>query len=167
MNQIDVVIENESSILSPFSGKNHLISQDLADYLEERIDVRLLKEEITINLICDSIDAEEEIIYQKAIHNSYLEKYEAAKRENKKNRVISLSMLFIGSVILTIGLILGQHSRNSVLLEIYDIVAWVFIWEAVDLMFFRNGLLRVNSKKYKALANSTIIYSKTSENSAD
>lgn len=42
--------------------------------------------------------------------------------------------------------------------EVTDIVAWVFLWESVDIHVFRNHSLRRDVRRYEALENMQVEY---------
>ena len=51
----------------------------------------------------------------------------------------------------------GLFFKNSVLwMRVFDIVAWVFIWEAVDIIAFKCKELKINQLKYLNLIDMKI-----------
>ena len=61
----------------------------------------------------------------------------------KRNAVTSLIMAIIAVAILTVYVALALYSADYVLLEIIDIAAWVFMWEAVDLFFLERRAIKL------------------------
>ena len=59
---------------------------------------------------------------------------------------------FVGVLILALAVYIGYHYDSPVWTEVIDIVAWVFVWEAVDIGAFQNRTLRVNRMRYQKLA---------------
>ena len=155
---IDVVINDEDSIMSPFSGCYPTVSGEFSEFIESRITRHHIKHQATINIISDEIDDEEKKLYSQAIKNNYFEKYIDCRKEMIRDFIISGIMLLIGAVVLTVALIMDSLNRNLLLLEIYDIVAWVFIWEAVDVVFFKRTLTNLHRKKYYCLMNANITF---------
>ena len=64
-------------------------------------------------------------------------------RRSKKNQVLSAILVLVGITILVINRILGENGiygakeslESSILLEFFDITSWVFIWQAVTVLF--------------------------------
>lgn len=160
---IDILVNNEEDMLSPFSGMNPIISSSLFDYLEQKTNNRKIKNGIVLNVISNTIDALEELLYKNAIYNTYEEKYLEAKKDSKRNLIVAITMMFIGILTLVVGIILDHHNKSSIILEIYDIIAWVFIWEAVDIFFFKQFSLKFKRKKYQHLMNAEINFKNKDE----
>ena len=51
-----------------------------------------------------------------------------------------------------------EKKDSDVLLEVIDIFAWVFLWEAVDLFCFECTALRIKSWRYLALSSCVVEY---------
>lgn len=76
-----------------------------------------------------------------------MDKYIVDNRKLKNDKKISFFLGLIGLLILIFVIIL-EYQENSVLwMRVFDIVAWVFIWEAVDIMAFKCKELRINQLK--------------------
>ena len=71
-------------------------------------------------------------------------------------------MLIIGIVVIAVSVFFYVFSHNIVG-EIIDIVAWVFVWEAVDLFFFRSPILIREKLKCKHFIEAEITYSFANE----
>lgn len=153
---INVIINENDYILSPFSDKNPLISRQLAEYLEDNIDYKLLNKKIVLKIICCEENMNNLDIYRFAIKNTYQRKYHNTKKQINQLMVIAIIMFLIGVIILSFALVLDYLDKNILLFEVYDIIAWVFIWEAVDVFFFRRLLLIYKNRWNKLLMESTI-----------
>lgn len=57
-------------------------------------------------------------------------------------------MLLVGVVALAVVLTLSLLKRVEILVEVLDIFAWVFLWEAVDLFFLEGGVLRMKQRRF-------------------
>ena len=118
------VISDETAYLLNF----YLLNMTLEDY-----------EEIVFVISGRDLSDLEKNIYRKAIKNYYQEEFIDTQDQIRENLRSVLWMLFVGSLILVFKFLLwwfipAVRSIN-VGLEFIDIVAWVFIWEAVVLLF--------------------------------
>ena len=118
------VISDETAYLLNF----YLLNMTLEDY-----------EEIVFVISGRDFSDLEKNIYRKAIKNYYQEEFIDTQDQIRENLRSVLWMLFVGSLILVFKFLLwwfipAVRSIN-VGLEFIDIVAWVFIWEAVVLLF--------------------------------
>jgi len=42
--------------------------------------------------------------------------------------------------------------------EVIDIIAWVFLWEAVDISIFKNRSLRIRQVRYLSYIEMKVVY---------
>ena len=90
------------------------------------------------------INAKERVrIIHSCLKEYYSEKYIASKKELRFNLVATLMLAFSGIV----ALILAFLVDHSIWSEVIDIAAWVFLWEAVDIWFFKNREGRITRKR--------------------
>ena len=84
------------------------------------------------------------------------------KRTMKRNYILALIMFIIGVLVFSLMFILDHFFANSLGLwkEVIDVVAWVFIWESVDIAFIEkienSNLIKISNN----IINSKIIFSK-------
>ncbi len=118
------VISDETAYLLNF----YLLNMTLEDY-----------EEIVFVISGRDLSDLEKNIYRKAIKNYYQEEFIDMQDQIKENMRSILWMLFVGTLILVFKFLLWWFvpavKSINVGLEFIDIVAWVFIWEAVVLLF--------------------------------
>ena len=80
----------------------------------------------------------------------------------KRNYILALIMFIIGVLVFSLMFILDHFFANSLGLwkEVIDVVAWVFIWESVDIAFIEkienSNLIKISNN----IINSKIIFSK-------
>ncbi len=79
----------------------------------------------------------------------------------KKQYLIAAILALVGMVFLAVSLAIGDLWNGAFFGELVDIAAWVFVWEAVDVICFRKQELRVNRTRYQALMNMEIDLKKT------
>lgn len=156
---INMEIQNDDNFLDEFSRTDYpIISTQIAEYIEKVTTALKPTEKYTLRIHSDCIDENEKMIYTKAIKNYYMDKYIVDNRKLKNNRKISAFLGLIVILILIFVIIL-EYQENSVLwMRVFDIVAWVFIWEAVDIMAFKCKELRINQLKYLNLIDMNIEY---------
>ncbi|MBO5223887.1 MAG: hypothetical protein J6C23_05185 [Clostridia bacterium] len=158
---IPVSIREEDSILSPFSPKGRpTISGEFAEFLDSQYTDMKSKEKLHIDIECDTIDDKEEILYEGAIRSYYKAEEKRKTKELVRNNVIALIMLLTGIVVLTVSVVFFILS-HEIIGEIIDIVAWVFVWESVDLFFMRRPQLLSEIIRCRHFAESKITYSVT------
>ena len=165
---IDMNINDDGDFLSVYSKSDiPVISCDVAEFIENEARPAKPGERFTLRIHSSCIDAAEKVIYDKAIRKYYEEKDAANERELRRNNVIALLLLAAGILVLAFAVFFNAKMETLVWSEVIDIVAWVLIWEAVDVMLFRNNELRVNKHRYRALSSMKIEYYDTGKNEKD
>jgi len=150
-------VKNDDGFLSEFSSKNTpVISSSVAEFLEESAYGVPLKNGITLNIESNCIDENEKIEYEKAIREYYSEKYVSNEKELKKHHAISYFLIVLGVFILALAIYFNVKFGFLICSEIMDIVAWVFLWEATDILCFKSKELRDKRKKYLAFLSMEI-----------
>lgn len=76
------------------------------------------------------------------------ERYNAGNRELKWNTIIVLLLALAGIIALAIAFLIDHQTANPLWTEVVDIIAWVFLWEAVDISAFKNKELRIKKLRY-------------------
>lgn len=140
---VDMTVNDDGDFLSRFSeSENPVINSDVADFIENTTKSIPPSAMISLRIHSDCIDDKEKVVYDKAIREYYTEKYISADKERKRNLLISAIMLFFGVLILSTAIML-EYANNIIWSEVIDIVAWVLIWEATDVIFFKNRALKL------------------------
>lgn len=156
---VPISVENDDGFLSPYSIKGEeIISQDVANFLEDNIAGNPLKNGLHLQIQGKTIDDMEEKRYENGIRNYYRKKVLDANRDLKRNAIASLIMFLIGCLILTLYLVIEFSNSHHILAGIIDIAAWVFVWEAVDLFLIQRKLLKLKAIRYYELFNSKISF---------
>ncbi len=157
---VDFCVHSDDDFLSPYSlHSNAELSTGVAEFIERSVDTSPVKEQVRLRVYSNVITEEEKIVYDKAIHGYYADRFESVRREKKRILVIALIMAVIGVIALSlmIGLeVVGE--RVMVLSAVIDIFAWVFLWEAVDLSCLEYVALRLKSWRYLTLSACVIEY---------
>jgi len=157
---VNISVRNDDYFLSPYSVDSHaVLSSEVSNFIEDSLKIIPANESIRLRIHSNTISESEKIEYTNAIHSHYAESYKSTSFEKKRYKRIALVMAIVAILVLTvmIGLdVLGL--KNAVALEIIDIVAWVFMWEAVDIFFMRCTSLSIKEKRYLRLCDSEIEY---------
>ena len=141
---IHMTVSDDTDFLSVFAENNTpMIGADVAEYLEENIVGLPVHKQWNLQIFSNCIDKEEQKAYQEGVKEYYLNQYMANKKELHRNTVISVLLAVAGMIALFFTLLIDSIYGNLFWAEIVDIVAWVFVWESVDVFVFRNHELRM------------------------
>lgn len=151
-------VTDDSNFLSPFSVKGDpLISDETAAFLNLNIKHNLRDSGVKLIIAGDVIDENEQEVYKTAIRNYYQVEYRETWKELRRNAIDVLAMLLFSACIFALAVILETVAHaNAVILNMIDVFAWVFTWEAVDLFFFRRPQLRKEQNRNAAAIDAEI-----------
>lgn len=155
---IDVGIKSEDSFFSPYCTKEvPMIDGALGEYVETRLKGAPKETEFTVHFrLAEGVAIEEEVA-RRAVEHYLDDRVVSTAQRYRRNGVVSLFMGVIG-VLLLVAMIMVEHltSGLTVLYEVMDIAAWVFLWEAVDQFFFARSLLKLELMVNRLFADATI-----------
>lgn len=151
-------VADDSNFLSPFSVKgNPLISSETAEFLNLNIKHNLRDSGVKLIISSNQIDDNEKEVYKTAIKNYYRVEYKETWKELRRNAFSAIIMLLFSALIFAIAVILETTTNaNAVILNMIDVFAWVFTWEAVDLFFLRRPELRKEQNRNSAAIDAEI-----------
>lgn len=156
---VNMTVKDDSNFLSVFSvSDTPVISMDVAEFIENSTQLIPAGELLTLRIHSNCVDEREQIIYEKAIKEYYAEKYLANERELKKNNRLSLLLVLVGIMVLAVAIFLEYMANSVIWSEVIDIVAWVFLWEAVDIRAFCNRSLKSKRLRYLAYMSMKVEY---------
>lgn len=156
---IPLSIKDDSNFISPFSlGGAPLLSREVADFLESSLRPKHFKEDLHIKICSNEIDEQEQPIYRQAIKNYFSGKYVSEQHHQKRRLIVSLFMLMAGILSLLAVVGLQYFNMGSIFIEVADIVAWVFLWEAADIFFLERIMARWEQYKNIALSSAKISF---------
>ena len=146
---INMTVKDDSNFLSVFSeGETPVISTEVAEFIEHSTHAVPPTELFTLRIRSSCIDDQEKSLYQKAIKEFYTQKYIANERELKRNLVIISLLSLMGILVLAFELFFEYKIGDAIWTEVIDIVAWVLLWESVDIGIFGNRSLKLKKKYY-------------------
>lgn len=146
---INMCVKNDDDFLSPFSATDTpVISPEVAEFVENSTCLSAPGEQFVLRIKSDCIDDAEKELYQTAIREYYTQKYIANDRELRHRRRLAWAMGAVGVLILALAIFWEYRFSSLVWAEFIDIVAWVFIWEAVYAEQFDNRKRRLQKRSY-------------------
>ena len=115
-------------------------------------------EQLALHIKSACVDETKQQIYKDAIKEYYTEKFYANERELKIQNRIALLLAILGIIVLACSIFLQYRFDSIIWSEVIDIVAWVLLWEAVDIKFFKTRELALKRKRYNAFISMEILY---------
>jgi uncharacterized protein (TIGR04206 family) len=157
-----MMVKDDSDFLSVFSeSQTPVISFSVADFLENTTRSLSSKEQITLRVKSDCVDKEEREIYPKAIKEYYAEKYVANEKELVRYKITAMILAILGVLTLAVAIFISEKFGSPLWSEVIDIVAWVLLWEAVDIMAFRSRNQRLLRWRYLAFIDMKVEFYNT------
>ena len=142
-------VSDDSNFLSVFSENDTpVIDHSVAEFIETSTHSVKPAERMTLKIRSNCIDENEKTLYCRAIREYYTEKYAAVNRELKKNHWIAFLLGLFGVGVLAGAIVLEYFHESAIWAEVVDIVAWVFLWEAVDISFLETRKLKLDRYRY-------------------
>lgn len=149
---INMNVREDSGFISSFSDTTKpVISDAVADFLVSRAEAVPINERLTLRVYGDCIDEAEREIYKSAISEYFLESYAAGQREFIRNTIAAVVLAVLGVLVLGVMILLESIIQVAVWIEVIDIIAWVFVWEAADIWFLENRVVDLRRKRCLAL----------------
>lgn len=161
---IGMTVRDDREFLSDLSANGRpTISSEVAEFIERGAMQYPPKERLCLHVRSDCIDEKEQNVYRGAIAEYYRLQYRQDVRDLRRNLFVSLAMTLAGVIALVVTLVVAYLSSNAILSEMLDIVAWVFLWEAVDQFFLERSLLRMRRNRCLALISMRVVFSSGTE----
>lgn len=133
--------DKASNLLVDFGGKTTLFNNEVITKIKEAIDKFPVFFKIKINLYIDDYEGfDPNLINEKFKDTLELTQYKARKEKSFK-WLISTLLILAGVILLFLNIVgqannwFGNETNKEIVIEIIDIAAWVFIWEAVTMIF--------------------------------
>ena len=149
---VDLSVTDDSGCLSPYSSADEpLISADFADFIYHSVKHVHPGEKLHFRVRCNAADDTEKRVYPEAIKNYYTSEFIECSRDMKKNTLYSVIMTALAALVFTVMIMLEGFGVESVILSMIDVVAWVFMWEAVDLFVLERSAIRMKRSRLLSL----------------
>lgn len=157
--EINLTIYDDDNFLSPYSSDNEeIISDEVASFLENNVHLINPKEPLHIKISSNEINETEKGIYKRAINNYYFNEVVEIDRSLKFNTLATVLLTLI-SLIIFVGLyFLMSYTSIPILPEVITVIAWVFLWEAVNQFFIERAFLRRRENRCLNLMSAKISF---------
>ena len=150
----------KSEIYSSFATKNNkIVNESLIEHVDEICDCLTKNDTLEFRVLTPKEDAATPNDIEQAFDNHYTKRMAKTKQEYRAALGQGLVMFFVGVLIFSLYFVLRTFIEpNSVVsfLEIVDIASWVFVWEAVDIIFLGIIQKRMEQLRYKKILNAKI-----------
>ncbi len=145
---VDITISDSENLLSIYNpdGKK-IISTEMANVIDNSTKSTSINKDIHLRFSCNSNSPAKEDIYKQAIKNYYLNEFADKERRLHNNFLITIFVFVMAVLFLALFFILEKVNCPWYLNYFIEIVAWVFAWETVDLIFFQRQLIRYEQRK--------------------
>lgn len=140
---VNIKVEHQNQILSSFNYDNKdTLNSDFCDYLWKNAKMMPPYDDLQINIYSNEEINEQEVI--KATKTHYSREYIEAKQSLSKTNFVALTSLLLGIFSLALLLIFYSVFNNFYVTTLIEIMAWVFVWEAVDKFFYGRTNIKRN-----------------------
>ena len=140
-NEIDLY--NKYSYLNNDINNNPIINNDIIDYLTGETENISFKNSLLISIkTVNTIFLNSDII-EKLIKENIYKKLSIINRRIKRLNVYSVVLALIGMLLIGITQISEFLTKEFPVREFIIVMSWVFMWKAVDIIFFeKTGILK-------------------------
>ncbi|SKB11983.1 conserved hypothetical protein [Planktothrix sp. PCC 11201] len=163
---IEIALNHYTDIFNqwdPAPFKRREIDPDLESYLLRSSDEIPFKKSIELCFIVPQEQRDEKMEEEsrQGLKNSFAFKIYLFKKEIKRANSRIIDFIFVGFISLGMATIYSDNSTavvTSVFFQALVISGWVFIWEAISLLFFKNREFYHRYRTYKRLQNAPVIF---------
>ena len=153
---INVKSKDHEQIFSEYNYENKTnLNPNLCDYLWNNAKLAPLDKSLTIKIFDNSNLNKDEV--ESAIKTHYRREYIETKDQLKKINLFTLACMLIGVLFLVALVFLHKLADNYYLDIIMEIVAWVFIWEAVDRFFLEAPRVKRKCMRIQQLYDAKVV----------
>lgn len=142
---IPIKLESIDNLYMKHDYKKLVLSDDVADYIEEIASIIPFKYDIVLEFHCHQISDDEQERIKKIVKNNFGMEIDDIDYENRMSGYISIILFIVGIAILIIA-----YALEGKILELIDellfIAGWVVLWDMMESIIFTN-----NERKIKRL----------------
>lgn len=140
---ISLHYEKASELLNLNMGKKDhpLFAKDFLEEVQEIIENAPIGYKLHLNFEIDDYEGYDPKILIKSFNDTLELGQYNSRNERQRKQWISAILILIGVILLFLMTIIkennmfGEGIRSSIITEVMDIVAWVFVWEAATILF--------------------------------
>ncbi len=150
-------VRNDDGFLSPFYAEGcPVISGETAAFLEQSVKHVRPENKVRFVISGNCVEETERPLYQKAIENYYRQEFSETRDQIRRNTAAGTVMTAIAVLVFLLAITLTALSAATLILDVLDVVAWVFLWEAVDLFFLQRPILRIKQLRNLQIATAKV-----------
>lgn len=150
---IDISIHNEDVFANYGYDDKEFIDYELMDTVYNLSNAYPLRHCLSIKFINESDKTIDEKRFKSAYKNTL--KTEINKKKNEMKRCITTGLImFVIGLILLLTYVYISPKWGPFIEEVFDLVAWVFAWAAVEILTVELIQILIEIKKYKRILNS-------------
>ncbi len=158
---IKVYVDKKDDFYNQYDPLNKSINFDIANYIIEEANNIPFRYKLKIEFFSDDLTESEKDSIRKILKEYYA--FEIKKEENilKASAIKGICLLLMGILIIT-SEILGIWSNiayDKIFLEVMDILAWVLLWESIDILLLSNNKEKIKKKNLIQIYKSEILFS--------
>ncbi|HEY9585026.1 MAG TPA: hypothetical protein VJJ02_00320 [Candidatus Paceibacterota bacterium] len=166
---IEVALDKYEDIFNewdPAPFKRRDIDPDLRTFLEECSEEISLRHPIAIAFYLPkgALDHEKQEKCVQGLHNFFIFNKHLTKKELWLSYQNALRYVFIGLVFLATAVLFERQLEKTILFELLDqglfVGGWVFIWEALTIVAFRNQKLKHRIAEWDRFLDALIVFKK-------
>lgn len=135
---IPISLDSIDNLYMKHDYKKLVLSDDVADYIEEIASIIPFKYDIVLQFHCHKISEEEQDRIRKIVKNNFGMEIDDIDYENRMGGYISAILFIVGIVIFIIA-----YALEGKILKIIDeflfILGWVIIWDMLESIIFTSN----------------------------
>lgn len=150
---VDIAVDDLDDFYSPYSPKGFkLLNPEMIEYIDEYSKTIPNTQELILRISATNKTDEAKKRIKNTIRRTYVEKIANINTELRRNLFSAIIFMVVGILFLAGVIVANALDLGSTINEILDIVAWVFVWEAVDIFFMERHKKRIEKLRYAKLA---------------
>lgn len=154
-NAIDVYLRPQDAVYAKFYPNEDIhLCDELAGYLTSHAIDKNLKQALAIHLYCGSGHRPEQ--FQAALENTFYDKVYDVNKSIRRKNIVAVVSFVLGALFGLGAFFIGEGS--ILFASLLAIIAWVFIWYAVESYSFDNSQLSLERFRYKKILEAEIFF---------
>lgn len=157
----EISVKDEKQVLSPFMvDEKETINSEFASFLDNTVQKAPPSKKIHLKIKNNEMTDKGKNTFARSIKNYYLNRTYEIQRKLKNNTKLLIVMLVMSVLTMTALFLVHLLNVHWVFTEVVDIIAWLFVWESLDLFVFKRSLLIYERQRYISLQKCKITFEK-------
>ena len=162
---IHMTVRDDSAFLSPYSSSAEpSLDPAVAEFIEARAESKPYRGGYHLHIHSGCIQDDEEEVYRRAISHYFRDSIATLTRSLRRESIIAAILAALGIFTLFLMLFLESAAVTGVWLEVVDIVAWVLLWEATDIVLLHGHAERHRRRRLCALRDMQVVFHRENTN---